>query len=210
MSVGVKKNLEGMRFGKLTILYEHPDMKYGCYTWVCQCDCGKKTHPIPTNMLLSGNTRSCGCYRAEVTRARSVTHDSSNTRLYGIWRSMKSRCLNQRAEKYKTYGGRGIKVCEEWLNDFQAFYDWAMANGYQDDLTIDRIDVNGDYCPENCRWVDMRIQSNNRRTNVLVEINGERKTFGEWSNITGIRYATIYQRYLRGDRGESLIREVKA
>ena len=122
---------------------------------------------------------------------------------------MKNRCSNPKVERYKHYGGRGITICDEWTNSFEAFRDWAMTHGYADGLSIDRIDANGNYCPENCRWVDETIQANNKRNNLFVEINGERKTVGEWARITGIGYSTIIRRYRQGDRGENLIREVK-
>ena len=205
-----KQSLEGMRFGRLTVLTKSPEMRGRSFTWVCKCDCGMITHPIATNQLLGGRTRSCGCLRNELTRLRSVTHNSSRTRLYGVWRSMKNRCSNPKVERYKHYGGRGITVCYEWRNSFEAFRDWAMAHGYSDCTSIDRLDANGNYCPENCRWVDATTQANNKSNNLLVEINGERKTLGEWAHITGIGYSTIYQRYRQGDRGETLIREVKA
>lgn len=203
-----KTDLTGRRFGKLTVLSKSPEKRGRAYAWVCQCDCGKITHPIITYRLLQGKTRSCGCLRGDFARSKA-THGLSRTRLYGIWRNMKSRCTNPNVEKFKRYGGRGIAICDEWVNSFESFRDWAMANGYADGLSIDRIDVNGNYCPENCRWVDEAIQANNKSNNLPVEINGESKTIGEWSRITGVGYSTIRQRYLRGDRGVSLIREVK-
>ena len=123
---------------------------------------------------------------------------------------MKNRCLNPKVERYKRYGGRGITVCDEWRNSFEDFRDWAMSHGYADGRSIDRIDSDGNYEPSNCRWVDMTIQANNKSNNLRVEIKGESKTLGEWAHITGIGYHTIYRRYINGDRGESLIREVKA
>jgi hypothetical protein len=122
---------------------------------------------------------------------------------------MKSRCNNPKDADYKDYGGRGIKVCEEWMQSFSAFYEWAMNNGYADHLTIDRIDNDGDYTPDNCRWVDLKEQANNKRNNVTVTINGLTKTLAEWSEITGILYKTLHTRYSRGDRGERLIRGVR-
>lgn len=203
-----KIDLTGKRFGRLTVLTKSPEKKDRSYTWVCQCDCGKITHPIITNRLLHGGTRSCGCLRNDLTRQRSVKHGMYSTRLYGVWSAMKRRCLNPNVDRYKSYGGRGITICDEWINDFQAFCDWAIANGYRDGLSIDRIDNDGDYCPENCRWITMAEQAGNKSSTILVEINGESKTLVEWSHITGILYGTLYRRYLRGDRGIALIREV--
>lgn len=206
--MGKKIQLEGMRFGRLTVVAEGGRSKNRQITWICQCDCGKITHPIMSTQLLHGVTRSCGCLRDDLTRSRSVTHGLSGTQIYGVWHTMKNRCLNPNTKKYKDYGARDIKVCEEWLHDFQAFYDWAMANGYHEGLSIDRINVNGNYCPENCRWVDMKTQSNNKGNNRVIEIDGESKTIAEWASVTGIDYATIYMRFKRGVTGSNLIKEV--
>ena len=111
---------------------------------------------------------------------------------------MKARCVDSNSHKYHAYGGRGITICEEWLNSFEAFYDWAMANGYRDDLSIDRIDNDGNYCPENCRWATPKEQANNTRTNRLLEHNGEKRTVSEWADITGIAKKAIYRRLGRG------------
>lgn len=111
---------------------------------------------------------------------------------------MKSRCTNTTIKAYKDYGGRGIKVCDEWLNSFEAFYDWAMKNGYADHLSIDRIDVNGNYCPENCRWATRKTQQMNKTNNLLIDFNGEKHTLAEWSEITGINRATIKSRLNAG------------
>lgn len=203
-----KIDLTGRRFGKLTVLAKSPERRGRSFTWVCQCDCGRITHPIMTNKLLHGRTSSCGCLRGDFARSMA-THGLSRTRLYRIWRNMKSRCTNPNVQNFKRYGGRGITVCDEWANSFEAFRDWAMSHGYTDDLSIDRIDNDGNYCPENCRWVDESIQANNKGNNLPVEINGESKTLGEWSKIAGISYETIYRRYSRGDRGVALIREVE-
>ena len=133
----------------------------------------------------------------------------SNSRLYNIWLHMKGRCYRKTDDHYKFYGARGITVCEEWKNDFKEFYNWAMSNGYSDRLTIDRIDNNGNYEPSNCRWVNIKTQCNNRTTNVIVTINGETHNIKEWSEITGIKYATIYQRIKRGLTGVDIIKGVK-
>ena len=118
----------------------------------------------------------------------------TETRIYGIWGHMKNRCYNQNDEKYELYGGRGLTVCEEWLHNFQAFYDWSIKNGYTEDLTIDRLDNNKGYSPENCRWATNWEQSNNKRTSRILILNGERHTIAEWSKITGINSRTIESR----------------
>lgn len=128
------------------------------------------------------------------------------TRIYREWMSIHRRCNNPNTEDYqKWYGSKGIKVCSEW-DDFQTFYDWAMMNGYRDDLTIDRIDVNGNYCPENCRWITLKEQANNKSNVYRIEINGEVHTITEWAEITGLPRSTIHLRYHSGKRGEDLIK----
>lgn len=122
-----------------------------------------------------------------------------NTRLYRIWLAMKNRCQNEKNLRYKDYGGRGIKVCNEWRNDFQTFYDWAMSNGYSDDLTIDRIDNNGNYEPSNCRWITTKEQNNNSRRCHVVEWDGEKHNITEWSKILGIPRHVLSNRLTQYD-----------
>jgi hypothetical protein len=124
----------------------------------------------------------------------NIKHGKTNTKLYGVWSTMKSRCLNPNSASYKLYGKRGIKVCEEWANDFQAFYEWAVSTGYHEGLSIDRIDTNGNYEPSNCRWADAKMQASNRRSSHIVTLNGESHTIAEWSKITGIKSSTLYMR----------------
>ena len=124
-------------------------------------------------------------------------HGKRHSRIYNIWRSMKQRCTNENCINYKNYGGKGISVCNEW-NDFKNFYDWAMESGYADNLTIDRIDVKGNYTPHNCRWVSYKQQANNKTNNRYIEFQGEKHTLGEWSSITGIKLATIWNRLKMG------------
>lgn len=142
---------------------------------------------------LSRNTGICkSCQLSQ--RKISTKHGKSNTRLYSIWRSMKSRCCSKNNTNYFKYGGRGIKTCDEWLNDFMTFYNWAMANGYKDDLTIDRIDVNGNYEPSNCRWATIKEQNNNTRRNHYVDYNGAKITISELSRILNINKSTLWHK----------------
>lgn len=115
-------------------------------------------------------------------------------RLYSIWVNMKARCNNKQGRDYHKYGGRGIQVCEEWQKDYTVFREWALAHGYQDNLTIDRIDNNGNYCPENCRWTTTKVQNNNQRSNILITYNNEIHTLQQWSEILSIKYTTLYRR----------------
>lgn len=156
------KDLLGMRFGRLEVIDRAPNDKDGRARWVCLCDCGLFTVK-QGKLLLNGHTKSCGCGEYE-NRVNNITsHRLSNTRLYNIWSGMKQRCYYQGHKDYHNYGGRGISICEEWKNDFKAFYDWAIENGYRDNLTIDRKNVNGDYTPDNCRWATWREQRLNQR-----------------------------------------------
>lgn len=132
-------------------------------------------------------------------------HGLCNSRIYGIWCHIKDRCCNSKDVRYKDYGGRGIKICKEWKNDFAKFYDWALKNRYNDSLTIDRIDVNGDYCPENCRWITIKEQQNNRRDNVFILLNGEKHTISEWARIVGKKPASIRRRLLCGWKPEEIL-----
>ena len=128
------------------------------------------------------------------TRGCFITHGKSKTRLYNIWSDMKRRCYNPKNKRYNRYGGRGISVCDEWKDDFQAFYDWAIYNDYAEDLTIDRIDVNGNYEPNNCRWITWKEQQRNTSRNRFITVNGVTRTMTEWAEITGIHRDVIKDR----------------
>lgn len=182
------ENLIGQKFGRLTVIdIVKCDGKTKCK---CQCTCGNISYAVPYS-LTSGGTKSCGCYMNEARYLRG--NPINKTRLHRIWTGMKSRCSNTKDHHYKNYGGRGVKVCEEWKK-FLPFYEWSMANGYSDELTIDRIDVNGNYCPENCRWATIKTQANNTRNNIFIEYNGEKKTVAEWAEYFNINPFTVYRR----------------
>ena len=156
--------------------------------------------------LKKGNSKSCGCLNMESILDRTVKHGDRHTRLYRIWCNMKGRCYNKNIPGYQRYGGRGISVCDEWLNDYVAFRDWALANGYDDSLSIDRIDVDGEYSPYNCRWEDARVQANNRTNTVIIDAHGESHTLSDWAKLTGIKYHTLYARiYKLGISAEEAI-----
>lgn len=185
------KDLTGQRFGRLTVISRGDNTKNGGATWVCTCDCGKqKEKSVPTHDLICGKVRSCGCLFFVSNKGRRKTHGKTNTRLHRIWISMRQRCNDPHHKAYRHYGGKGVTVCNEW-NDFQSFYNWAMENEYRDNLTIDRIDSNGNYCPENCRWATMKEQQNNRSNNIRFSIGGQEKTISEWSAVSGISRATL-------------------
>jgi hypothetical protein len=153
--------ITGMRFGRLSVIERAENNAHHQTMWRCICDCGNEVIIRGIN-LTSGNTTSCGCYHSERVIESHSKHGYSNGKLYNVWRSIKDRCNNIRSKAWKYYGGRGIKVCEEW-NQPEAFIEWAVTNGYKDGLTIDRIDNNKGYEPSNCRWVDMKTQNRNHR-----------------------------------------------
>jgi hypothetical protein len=195
--MGAFIDLTGQQFNRLTVIeraenYVSPKGVKQTQ-WLCQCECGN-TVIVTAQKLKSGSTKSCGCYiHDKVTK-----HGMWKSRIYSIWRNIKCRCNNPNATHYDCYGGRGITVCNEWRQSFQAFYDWAMANGYKDGLTIDRIDNNKGYSPDNCRWVSMKMQSNNTRATHIIEFNGERHSISEWAEKLEINKNTLSNRILRG------------
>ena len=153
-------DLEGQRFGRLVVI--EVVGKQGCETtWFCRCDCGETKIATGGN-LRSGRTKSCGCLLSEKSRERRLSHGHSGERLHRIWKNMKTRCYNSKSPNYKYWGARGIAICPEWRSSFEAFRQWAVQNGYSDDLSIDRINNDGNYEPSNCRWVNMITQNNNR------------------------------------------------
>jgi len=200
-------DLTGKRFGRLVVISRTESPRKTETRWECQCDCGKIIS-TDGSRLKRGITKSCGCLANELTSLRSKKHGMFGTRLYRIWFNMKQRCANAKHVAYKNYGGRGIKVCDEW-QDFEPFYKWAIANGYNDNLTIDRIDNNKGYSPDNCKWVSDKEQGQNKRNNRLICINGETHTIAEWFRLSGIKESTLRWRIKEGVPVEKLLKQIE-
>lgn len=198
-----KQDLTGKKFGRLTVIRRIGFINKRTY-YECKCACGKIINVISSN-LLKGTSNSCGCYANELTSKRSKTHGMSKTRLYGIWEGMKQRCYNPNVSAYKYYGNKGIKVCDEWLHNFENFKNWSKENNYNDDLSIDRIDIKGNYSPKNCRWVNKDTQANNTSTNVFLTINGVDNTIANWAKLTGTKASTIGWRHRQGWADEQCV-----
>lgn len=201
--MGKHQDLTGKRFGQLVVIKRVENSKNGHKRYLCQCDCGKMDIKFSLN-LLRGTYRCYDCSRKKIV---IQTHHKSNTRLYNIYYSMKRRCYNLNNPAYKNYGGRVITICDEWLNKengFMSFYNWAMDNGYQENLTIDRIDVNGNYEPNNCRWTTMEEQGNNRRNNHIIEYKGKKYTLSQLSENLKIKTSTLNWRLRNNWKEEDL------
>lgn len=193
-------DLTGKRFGMLTVLTRADNTPGGKTRWDCVCDCGDYA-TVRGEDIRSGKIKSCGCLRKKTAAAQGKTntsHGGTGTRLYAEWNGMRGRCENSNGLPYSNYGGRGIVVCDEWRDSFEAFREWALANGYRDDLTLDRKDTNGPYSPDNCRWATMKEQQNNRRNNRLITHDGKTQTIAQWADQTGIAAATISWRLQAG------------
>ena len=184
-------DLTGMRFDMLLVEHRVANDNHGNVCYQCLCDCGNRV-VVGANNLRNGNTHSCGCLKKKMMAAKQFKHGDaggrkkSSTRLYRIWRGMNSRCYIPSATEYEYYGGRGIVVCDDWKCNYQAFKKWALLSGYTDELTIDRIDNDGNYTPDNCRWVPMNEQLLNKSNNRLLTYKNKTMTITEWSKITGI------------------------
>lgn len=189
-----KSDLTGKRFGRLTVLGVDGKDKHNNYLWKCRCDCGEITHATRT-CLKNGHKRSCGCLMREECGNRCRKHGLYKDRVYHIYYGIKQRCENPKSSSYKHYGGRGI--CVEW-SDWQSFREWALSNGYQDGLTLDRIDVNGNYEPSNCRWITQAEQMRNTRKTRYLTYQGETKPLIEWCELLGVRFGTAATRLTRG------------
>lgn len=188
-------DLINQKFGKLTVL-EKTGRKGEKVMWKCQCDCGNFVF-VPTFVLRGGKSKSCGCLKSERMIEHNTKHNLCQTKLYRIWKGIKQRCLNANHKQYNDYGGRGITICDDWKNDYLSFYNWSIQNGYAENLTIDRIDNNGNYEPLNCRWVDRKIQNNNSRHNHLITYNGKTLTISQWAELYNLTYTCLKNRINR-------------
>ena len=201
--------LDGQKFGRLTVIKRCENDSDGTTRQLCICDCGKYTK-VRSRALLTGNTKSCGCFKSDSSKERASEQRWNNVhikeilpfkkRICDVRMMMIQRCTNPKNTSYNNYGGRGISVCDEWIdknNGAKKFYEWMMSNGYKDGLTVDRIDVNGNYEPSNCRLVDDVTQMNNKRNNRLLTHNGETHTMAEWARMTNIPYYILIDRINR-------------
>lgn len=195
-----KEDYIGKKYNHLMIVeFDHYGANSQAY-FKCRCDCGNEVVVLGAS-IRSGNTKSCGCLKEQHKksfgkhRKDQTTHGGCGTRLYRIWFHMRARCRDKNSE---LYGARGIKVFEEWDSSFELFRDWALSNGYNDNLTIDRIDVNGNYEPDNCRWADMKTQGRNRRNTLYVDFQGKRMSLKDACEIVGVDYHTVYGRIADG------------
>lgn len=205
------KEYLGRKFGRLTVIEYAGKDKNSCNIWKCKCECGNIRFAI-TSSLTSGRVKSCGCLHTEEARKRvkeiADKKGKRDERLSVIWMNMKKRCYDSKNTSFKYYGARGIKVCDEWKESFDEFYKWAISNGYSPNLTIDRIDTNGNYSPKNCRWSTQKVQQNNRRNNHLIEMNGEIHTMAEWCDILNVTKKKIEYYTSRGVSGEDLYKKL--
>lgn len=217
MPAKIKFNI-GDKFNRLTTIEEvESEIQYNKNKITplrkvkCVCDCGKEVI-VRLTSLKSGYTKSCGCLKDEVFFEKNMIDRSvHNLRwhpLYNTWASMKGRCYNKKDNAFINYGGRGIEVCEEWREDFKCFYDWAINNGYSKDLTLDRKNNNGNYEPSNCRWATKKEQSNNRRSNILININGEIMTLMQACMANSLSYVNTRYALIKGKNFDEILLNV--
>lgn len=192
-------DLVGKKFGRLTVLKYVKNDECNQAMWECLCICGNIS-VVRGYSLRSGRAKSCGCLRNEASKKRATVHglyynkDGGQRRLYKIYHGMKKRCLNKKSKEYKDYGGRNISICDEWINNFENFYNWAIENGYHKKFSIERINNNGNYEPNNCTWIPRPNQNKNKRDTIRIEFDGKNLTLNEWSKKIGISHSALYLR----------------
>lgn len=211
--MGKALELTGKRFGRLLVLGQSGRTKKGDMLWDCLCDCGNHAN-VEGYRLKNGHTQSCGCFRRDQTIKALTKHGDckrgKKDPLHSRWMAMRTRCYCKKFIEYDLYGGRGIKVCEEWRESYVAFKEWALGNGFDPALSLDRIDTNGNYSPENCRWITRKEQNNNKRNNHRVLFRGQKLSISQIADATGLPYATIKCRIQRGWLGEKLAQPVRS
>lgn len=191
------KDISGIRFSKLLAISRSKKDRYGTWMWLCVCDCGNYTEVRVSHLTHKSNpTQSCGCLLRR--KGQNKTHGLRKHPLYDVWRAMKYRCCNTKAKNYPNYGGRGITICERWVNSFQSFYDDMLSGYIKGEVMLDRIDVNGNYEPSNCRWISYIGSANNKRASKYLSLNGIVRTASEWGRLLGIRDDTIRSRKAKG------------
>jgi hypothetical protein len=201
------QDISNRRFGRLIAIklaFVKPLKRGTLHFWLCKCDCGKEKS-ISKQKLLSGETKSCGCLQRDTAKRDSTTHGLAGHPLWSLWRDIRNRCYNPKVNSYHLYGGRGVAMCEEWRNDFMAFYNWAIGNGWKPGLQIDKDKKAREigvepllYSPERCEFVTPKENNNNRRSNVYIEFNGETKTVAQWSELYGMSQHLVSARLRRG------------
>lgn len=194
-------DLSGQKFGRLTVIERTKNYK-GRVFWKCLCECGNYCY-ISTKTLRNNTAKSCGCLRIDLLKQRVCKHSMTNTRLYKIWKNIKKRCYGNTPYLTKYYKDKGIVMCKEWKNDFLAFYNWSINNGYDNNTnrgvcTLDRINYNGNYEPSNCRWISIQKQQLNKSSNRLITYNNETHCISEWAKIINVKPKTLEMRFLRG------------
>lgn len=206
--MAVKIDLTGQKYGKLYVKGLYLDIPNRKKKWLCVCDCGNETIVSGSN-LRNGHTKSCLKCGYESTKKAITKHGQSHTKLFYVWHSMKNRCENPKHKSYEDYGAKGISVCEEW-HDSTKFFKWALRNGYEEGLEIDRINVNGNYEPNNCRWVNRTQNANNKSNNKLIEHEGQTKTLAEWSRVYEVNYKNLSRLLLKGYSLDDAVKRLKS
>ena len=205
--MSIKIDLTGKEFGSLTVIRIAVDEPGKKKKWLCRCSCGNECVVSASN-LVSGHSKQCPQCGYKAMAKKVTSHGMTGTKLYGVWNTMKNRCSNPSVKSYRDYGGRGIKVCDEWLNA-DTFFKWAKATGYKDGMEIDRIDNNGDYTPKNCRWVTRTENANNKSINKVIEHEGMTKTLADWARYYGVNYKNLSRLLIRGYTMDEAIERLK-
>ncbi len=188
-------NFTNKKINMLTVIKKAESKNRRAF-WLCKCDCGNEIKVMSQDLIYK-TKYSCGCTRKPVVE-RKRKYETKNQRLYNIWHAMKQRCYDDRKREYKYYGGKGIKICDEWLSNFEAFQEWSLKSGYKSNLTIDRINAEKDYCPENCRWITQKENNLNRRGIIRISYNDKTICLKDYCKIKNISYSTTLKKYKKG------------